>query len=318
MNEPPSTSARPIAEVAARQALRTACGHLCVQAGGLLWHSVGGRVFSADEACLRRPSAAAIRNLLRKARFIAAVFWTSAASGRQAVQHRIGVAALPARPASRQFRQKVRKASSVYSVRRMSWDEWRILALACDRSTLAGRRLDHAPLLDDGIRAAVVDLAEAAANLEIYGCFAGPELAAYIICAKSGRVLEGLLMHWDRAAPRAHATHALYHGFLEAQAGRTDIDDISLGPQWIFPNAGSDFFKRQAGLAERPCHVGVLLHPWLAPFLETRAAALAASAARRLLAPYWSGAQKLELIELAWRTREALQRAERAAADGPR
>lgn len=295
-------------------ALYRALGHQVVAGAGVLWRD-GGRLALVAEPSGAAPTGgvAEIRGLLRRHRRLAAIFCTDQPSGKS-VPLFTATVGFTAGGARRQFRQQLRVARRLCTVRPLSWEDWRDMALPCDRAALRRQGRADAPLLHPAGRAGLAATAATAPELSLLGCFAGDRLAAYLVVRTRGAIRDGLVMHWDDELAAHHPTHLLYAEAVARLIGEPAIRELRIGRQSLPANPGLDRFKRNAGFEERPCHLAVLLHPWVAPLLETRPAAWLLARLRRLLTPVWPGAAALEVIELAAASRRGMAAAETLAA----
>ncbi len=292
-------------------ALYSGMGYEVVVMGGTLWRSAGalalasepsGAVYTGDEA--------GIRAMLRQHRRLAAIFCTAHPSGKT-VAH-FALSAGQRASVQRQFAQHVKRAAQQGEVRQLDWREWQLKGLACDRASLARHGTADAPCLHEDGRRRLAEAAAADPALILYGYFThSGEIAAYLLCRIEDGVCQGLFMHWDDALADLRPTHLLYDGARKALLALPGVEVLRIGRQAIPENAGLDRFKRHAGFAATPCHVGVLVHPLVAPLLERRATAWLLSLIRRSLAPRFPGLNALEVLECAAPTRRAM-RAERA------
>lgn len=274
--------------------------------GGVIWRDAGRLALAAEPSgAIPTASIAEIQAMLQRRHRLAAIFCTEAPSGKTVsvfvADGGSGDSAL-----QRQFRQQVRHARQTCTVRRIGWDEWRDLGLACDRSSLLQHGKAGAPVLHANGRQALTQSA-AASDLEIYGCFAGESLAAYFVCRVADGVCQGIAMHWDEAFVSHHPTHLLYADATRTLLSRDDIREVRIGRQVVPPNPGLDRFKRHAGYRTRPCHVAVVIHPIAAPLLAARTTSRLIASARTMLAPLWPGAAALEVLELAAPSHVALK-----------
>ncbi len=275
---------------------------------GTVWRTAGRLAITAEPGgALSDAALSEIRDLLRRRRRLAAIFCTKRPSGKSVPLFHAEAGPGQSGSAKRQFLQQVRKAQAGCRITQISPDDWVSLALDCDRSAFRRQGTAEVPMLRMPERESLAQTALCAPGMEIFGCFAGDKLIAYFLGLVQAQVCHGLLMHWDEAFAAWHPTQLLYHELMTRQLGRPHINELRIGRQSVPPNEGLDRFKRNAGFASRPCHVAVLVHPWVAPVLETRLASLALNRLRKWLLPHWSGAAALEVLELAWPSRCALQ-----------
>lgn len=285
-------------------------GYRVEQAGGLPWREAGALAWMAEPSgAVPQGGIPETRALLRRTHKLAAIFCTAQPSGKTVPLFTVADKAYGPQSVQRQFWQHVRRGRAVGDVRPLSWEEWREAGLACDLATLGrrgGSAQDH-PLLDPIQRRHVAEVAAATPGLEIYGCFAASALVAYLVCWVHHGVGEGLVMHWSDHDSGLRASHLLYYEATCLLLARPDVEQVRIGRQSVPGKHSLDQFKRHAGYREMPCHVGVLIHPWLAPFLENPLS----SQLLRWLRHRWPRLAALEVLELAWPTYRALKAAAR-------
>ncbi len=289
-------------------AIYKAAGYEAWQDLGVVWRTAGRLAITAEPGgAVSDASAAEIRDLLRRRRRLAAIFCTVGPSGNSVPLFHAEGGAQQSGSVKRQFLQQVRKAQARCRITQISPEDWASLALACDRSAFRRQGKAEAPMLRLPERERLAQTALRAPGMEIFGCFAGDKLIAYFLGLVQAGVCHGLLMHWDEAFAGWHPTQLLYHELMTRQLDRPDIDELRIGRQAIPANEGLDRFKRYAGFASRPSHVAVLVHPRVAPVIETRLMSVALNRLRKWLPPHWPGVAALEVLELAWPSRCALQ-----------
>ncbi len=299
----------PPAAIDALPALYAGMGYDVVVCQGTVWRSAGALALAAEPSgAIPRSDEADIRAMLRETRRLAAIFCTAHPTGKT-VAH-FAVAADQTATVQRQFAQHVKRAARQGEVRRLKWHEWHVKALACDRASLGRHGTVNASCLDEEPRRLLAEAAERDPSLVLHGYVTHEGvIAAYLLCRIEDGVCQGLFMHWDDALADFRPTHLLYHEARSALLALPGVDMLRIGRQSIPENDGLDRFKRHAGFAATPCHVGVLVHPFVAPLLERRTTAWLLGLIRRALAPRFPGLAGLEVLECAAPTRRALRKA---------
>ncbi len=290
-------------------ALYAGMGYRVVAMDGTLWRSAGRLALTSEPSgAVHRGTEAGIRAMLRRERRLAAIFCTEHPSGRTVPHFSLTAGQSAVATVQRQFAQHVRRAAAHGVVRSLDWAEWDRHALACDRASLARHGTAAAPCLEPDGRRRLAEVAARDSSLVLYGYVTqGGEIAAYLLCRIEAGICQGLFMHWDDARAALRPTHLLYHAARQALLARPDVALLRIGRQAVPANPGLDRFKRHAGFAATPCHVGVLVHPFAAPLIERRATAWLLGLIRRRLAPRFPGLAALEVLECAAPTRAALR-----------
>lgn len=292
-------------------ALYAGMGYDVVVMDGTLWRSAGALALASEPSgAIHGGGEAGIRAMLLKHQRLAAIFCTAHPSGKTVTHFALTAGQSATAVVQRQFAQHVKRAARQGQVRRLDWDEWQSKALGCDRASLSRHGTADAPCLDAEARRRLAEEAAQDPSLVLYGYVTHQsEVAAYLLCRVADGVCQGLFMHWDDALSELRPTHLLYHEARQALLALPGVDVLRIGRQAIPENAGLDRFKRHAGFEATPCHVGVLVHPFVAPLLERRATAWLLGLIRRSLAPRFPGLNALEVLECAAPTRRALRRA---------
>lgn len=291
-------------------ALYAGMGYEVVVMGGTIWRSAGALALASEPSgAIHAGDVAGIRTLLRQRRRLAAIFCTEHPSGKTVPHFALTAEQSAATVVQRQFAQHVKRAERQGHVRSLTWREWQVKALACDRTSLARHGTADAPCLHEDGRRRLAEAAAADPALVLYGYIThSGAIAAYLLCRIEDGVCQGLFMHWDEALTHLRPTHLLYHEARKAVMALPGIHLLRIGRQAIPENAGLDRFKRHAGFQPAPCHVGVLVHPFAAPLLERRATAWLLGLIRRRMAPRFPGLNALEVLECAAPTRRALRK----------
>ena len=255
-----------------------ASGHRALLAGGSIWFNGGAfSMMSIPTTITPVISDSQVRKILFRSGKFAAVYRVEKPEGTTVPVFLLRDKNYGLNHLQRQFRQQVIGASSRMEARECSWEEWRDLALRCDRETFqrrGGMRGAH-PLLLHAVREQAVGAARSVPGLHIHACFCGGEIVAYLVYIIFDGMCEGLLANRVdsiRDSADRHSAHLLYYSFAQSALARPDVQAVSVGRQSVPANEPLGRFKRHAGYLFEPCHLRIRLHPVLAPFLENRVA----------------------------------------------
>jgi hypothetical protein len=275
---------------------------LCL--GGGLW--VGETrlsLMAVPGALLVRPQPGELEELLRKTQRLAAVFRCAEHTGHQVNVFVVRDKAYGMHSLQRQFRQQLRSALRQLHCRPMEWEELAARGLEINRDTMARRSLHQPHLTDPGHWKQYCGAGAQVPGHRVMGCFAGEELAAYLVIWERGDMAYGLQMLWSRRHRHLHPTHALYYEATLAQMARPGIEGFTVGRQTLPAMERVDLFKGHAGFRKEACQVGVLLHPALSRICTHPWTLGVLRAVRRRAEERWPRLSHAEVFEVAAQTR---------------
>jgi len=239
-----------------------ASGHKTYSAMEVLWIDAGRlSIISVPSTAPVSATKAEMDRLLRKSGRMTAIFPTSFATGIKSCTFWVRDREYGLHSLQRQFRQHVQRAAKDCSVRALDWDTLRSKGRNCHAMSLQRRGAAASPAESQADWERFCEVGASIPGLELWGCFHGRDLLAYLIAHSGGGVCEAFDLQRSEAALSFRAVHLLFYEFTAAMIQRPEISGVTMGREWFPSRPSLSQFKKHAGYQSEEIQLAVVLHP---------------------------------------------------------